>query len=921
MDTQETIAPLVSPGIEPIVFESKPSLGLTRRFSKANVDPYSLIEWEMRTCEIKNSKTGEIVFFAENLEFPKSWSLNASDIVADKYFRFVEQTDGTKKRETSVKQMIDRVANTIVKWGLHFGYFDNNKQEANIFCDELKYLLVTQQFSFNSPVWFNLGTHQGRLREEQMSACFIVGLEDTMTSILELGVTEGRLYKGGSGSGVNYSKLRSSREKLSGGGTSSGPVPFIFKDDCNAGSIKSGGSSRRAAKIAILNADHGDIFEFVSCKSKSEKMAHALINAGFDGDFRARFGVYQSVPFQNANHSVRVTDEFMQCVETNSDWNLMARDGVTVLETVKARALWNDICEAAHVCGDPGLQFDTMINQMHTVPAHGRISCSNPCSEYMSLDDSACNLASLNLRKFQNYDGTLDVDNFTHAVDVIITAMDILVDGSSYPTPKIQDNAHKFRQLGLGYTNLGAYFMAQGIPYDSDRAREQAAGITAIMCGRAYCQSAKLASVLGPFEGYEVNKSAMCKVMERHSDAVPTRASNPSDDYLFTAANYAWTDVRNLGFQYGYRNSQATVLAPTGTISFKMDADTTGIEPDLSLVKYKKVVGGSFMKIVNQGVQLALKVLGYDLTLQKEICAHMEQHGSMVGSRLKDEHLPVFDSSFPDPVGGRFLRPEAHLLMMAAVQPFISGAISKTVNAPAATSVEEIGHLYLMAWKLGLKSVALYRDGSKGSQPLQSEKSQKTVESDLTEQLKKALLELNKPHRRRLPEERKSLGHKFEIGNHEGYIHAGMYDDGDLGEVFIKMSKEGSTVSGLMDAIATLTSVSLQYGVPLEALVKKFRFAAFDPSGWTANPEIKHATSIIDYVFRWLELKFIKTVIPVVELESEEMKLAIHTDHTNGNGSKRSISTGHICPDCGHVTQRAGACFACSRCAWTGGCG
>lgn len=716
-------------------------------------------------------------------------------------------------------------------------------------------------------------------------------------------------------------------------------------DYCGSGIVVS--NTRRAAKLSVLNADHGDILEFIECKAKAEKMAHALIDANFDGDFRARFGAYQSVPFQNANHSVRVTDEFMQAVETNADWVLRARDG-SDLETVPARKVWDAICDAAWVCGDPGLLFDTTINKMHTIPVSGRINSANPCIEYMSIDDSACNLASLNLRKFQNTDGSLKVPEYLQAIDVLITGMDILVDGASYPTKKIQDNASKFRQLGLGYANLGAYLMAQGLPYDSDTSRIQAGMLTAILTGRAYRRSAELASRIGSFEGFRANSEAMLGVIKQHNTSIHEVVDHYINSgevqasfalivlCLIATAKQQWKECSDLGNRYGYRNSQVSVLAPTGSIAFKMDCDTTGVEPDLALVKLKKLVGGGTMRIVNQGVVGALKRLGYADQEIKIIENYMLKHGSVAGSGIQEKHLPVFDSSFPDPVQGRFLRPESHILMMGAIQPFVTGAISKTCNIPSDATREDISKLYMLSWKAGLKAVALYRDGSKKTQPLQNANTKDEITTVITkaqleiEQLRAQLADLtekSKLHRRKLPDDRKSIGHKFKIGEHKGYLHAGMYPDGTLGEIFIKMNKEGSTVSGLMDTVATITSMALQYGVSLEVLVKKFKYTSFEPQGWTGHPDIKKASSVVDYIFRWLELNFLSKEKPidVIELEPSPEVVKVSSgkpiDSSHGQNGNKTHNTGQICPDCGHVTQRAGACSACSFCGWTGGCG
>lgn len=880
------------------------SVEIERKFTKANQDPFDLVAWEFRTAEITNPTTGEKVFHAENLEFPASWSDNCTALVAEKYFRHVEYeytngvTETRKRKETSVREMVRRVADTITRWGTSLHVFREGP-DAAAFNAELKHILVNQMAAFNSPVWFNVGTKRGVMREEQCSACFINSVDDSMDSILELGRTEGVLYKGGSGSGVNYSNLRSSKEKLSIGGTSSGPVPFIAKDDLNAGAIKSGGGTRRAAKMAILNADHPDIFEFVGCKAHSEKAAHALIDAGFDGDFRARWGAYQMLPFQNANHSIRVTDEFMEAVKDDLAWELLGRDG-SIIEIVSARSLFDAVCDAAYHCGDPGMQFDTTINGWHTCPDSGRINGSNPCSEYMFLDDTACNLASINLIKFLDEGGNFDIDGFRHTVDVLITAMEILVDGASYPTQKIQDNSEKYRPLGLGYTNLGAFFMRQGLAYDSDEAREQCSFLTSLLTARAYRQSAKLAQHLGPFLGYAKNSYFMQDVIKRHAAESVSVRSTPSSGLLaWSAATEDWADAAALGSQFGFRNSQVTVLAPTGTISFLMDCDTTSIEPELALVKYKKLVGGGGIKIVNRRVIEALGVLGYSEAAIDVIEAYVLDTGSVVGSGVDEAHYPVFDSAFPESVEGRFLRPEAHILMMAAAQPFLSGAISKTCNIPKSATKQDVASLYVLAWRSGLKSVALYRDGSKRTQPLAS------VEE------KAEAAPAPSPVRRKLPRECPSLRHKFDIGAHEGYIHVGVYEDGTPGEIFIKMAKEGSTVSGLMDAWGIQTSMSLQYGVPIEQIVDKFKYTSFEPSGWSSEPGIGHARSILDYVARWLEMRYVNSVVDnPVDTSTPAIENVVESD-----------ATGIACPSCGHTTQRTGACATCPVCGWTQGCG
>ena len=864
---------------------------------------YDTVEWVTRPAKITNPMTGEDVFSIEEAEFPATWSANACALVAEKYFRYVEQSDGSLKRETSVADMIRRITETISRWGVQAGYFAN-EEHAGDFAHGLAYALLHQKVAFNSPVWFNVGTKRGRLNEEQCSACFINSLDDDMQSILELGLTEGKLYKGGSGSGVNYSKLRSSRESLSGGGFASGPVPFIQKDDFNAGAIKSGGTTRRAAKMAILDVDHGDIVEFIKSKAKGEKAAHVLIDSGvFTGDFRDRWGAYAMVPFQNANHSVRVTDDFMRAVETNGPWDLLARDG-NVLETVDAKDLWNMICQAAWECGDPGLQFDTTINKWHTSPVAGRINSSNPCSEYMYLDDSACNLASLNLLRFYT-DGQFDTRDFTHTIDLVITAMDIIVGAAGYPTEKIAENSDKYRPLGLGFSNLGAFLMAQGIPYDSVEGRAQAGAITAIISGQGYKRSAELAEAVGPFAGYSPNRASMLSVMGMHAQAVQDiAAAQPLSRALKGFASQVWDDCIRQGEEHGYRNGQISVIAPAGTISFMMDCDTTGIEPDLSLKKTKKLVGGGTISIVNQQVSRALRALGYENAEADRIVAYVDTCGSLSGSSLKPEHVPVFDTSLADPVSGRFIEPIAHVKMMGAVQPFVSGAISKTVNMPADSTVEDVSDIYLQAWRHGLKAVALYRDGCKRTQPLAAANA---VESEVAPPQLQT--------RMKLPKDCVAHRHSFQIGQQDGYLHVGMYPDGKPGELFITMAKEGSTVSGLMDAIGMLTSIALQYGVPLDVLVEKFSYTQFEPSGFTSNEDVRFAKSPLDYIFRYLGTQYIR--------DEDEVSL-VPPEVVEELPEKESYAyvEGVTCSRCGNNTlQRAGSCLTCSTCGWSEGCG
>lgn len=1278
-----SVPPFVTPVGLGDVSRLKNLPSLKRHFTQSGRNPEDMFAWEWRQATIheKDFKTGKTTTRTERAEFPASWSQNAVNIVASKYFRVVERVDGRTVKETSMRQVAQRLANTISLWAGCFGHL-SSQEEWYVLHDELVYMILDQRFAFNSPVWFNVGTKAGRLREEQTSACFILGIEDNMDSILEVGNIEGKLYKGGSGSGINYSPLRSSREELSGGGTASGPVPFIAKDDANAGAIKSGGTTRRAAKMAILNADHGDIFEFVRCKSVAETMAQALIDAGFDGNFDARFGAYQSVPFQNANHSVRVSDAFMTAVEADLTWDLRARDG-SVLETVNARELWNEILETAWRCGDPGLQFDDTCNRWHTLHANGRNNSTNPCqpawatvltpegirtfadidvgstiwsgkrwtkvvrkiatgvkpvlnyhtragvfvgtaehqvlskgervvagfaetidtaqgrtehrldncfdlqtvidglvlgdgsycyandgnntysilyvgdsdqsyftqdvsefinsrpydgkahrvkttlqpeelpktylrsipkrflegdrktiysflrglysangsvvasrvtlkaasfsvikdvqqmlsavgiksyyttnhetdvkfdngtytcresydlnistdrgqflsfigfiqpykqekllqicsttrgtsargpktsyevvahellgefpvwdieveadehtywtggllvsncSEYVSVDNSACNLASLNLRKFQKQDGTLNIADFVHAVDIVITAMDALVDGGRYPTEKITKNASNQRQLGLGYANLGAFLMYQGIAYDSAEGCRQAAAITALMTGRAYERSAQLAQRLGPFKDFENNRKYMLDVLTQHNNRADALRATGCDPDVVIAAKTAWQAAVKNANAHGVRNSQATVLAPTGTIAFAMDCDTTGIEPDLGIVKTKNLVGGGSMKIINQTVPPALNFLGYSAQDVEELTNYAHKHGSFVGSNLKTEHLPVFDTALADPVGKRSIMPMGHVRMMAAVQPFLSGAISKTVNLDHDYTPEQIGEIYFESWKMGVKCIAVYRDGCKRSQPLSSGDKKPEEKVSLSkmweEELKKKweqewLLTVGalRKERRKLPDDCRTMRHKFQIGGHKGYLHMGLFDDGTLGEIFIKMSKEGSTISGLLDAVATLTSYTLQYGIPLDAIVRKFKHASFEPAGWTGNKEIPQASSVIDYVFRVLENRFLKKSDKQHPFGNPETMTAAELRHALDltvperdsttvakipsvhavNGSLKvelEDATGNVCPDCGNTdVRRTGSCKTCGSCGWSGGCG
>ncbi len=886
---------------------TRKGLSFRRYFTKPGVHPFDEIEWELRSAVIANER-GETIFEQKEIEVPKSWSMTATNVVVSKYFH---GKLGTPNRETSVRQIVERVANTITGWGKKQHYFATT-DDAEIFYSELVFLLVNQYMAFNSPVWFNVGIEE----KPQCSACFINSVEDTMDSILELARTEGRLFKWGSGTGSNLSTLRSSRESLSGGGTASGPVSFMRGYDAFAGVIKSGGKTRRAAKMVILNTEHPDILDFIRSKSEEEKKAWALIEAGYDGGFNVPGGAYDSVFYQNANHSVRATDDFMGAVVDDKEWTTLAVRTGKPMDSYRARDLMKEMAEAAWVSGDPGVQFDTTVNNWHTCPGTAPINASNPCSEYMFLDDTACNLASLNLMRFRRPDGELDIESFCHAVTITITAQEIEVDNASYPTPRITQNSFDYRPLGLGYANLGALLMARGIAYDSDEGRGYAAAVTALMCGQAYKQSAQIAREMGPFKGYEKNREPMLKVMKMHGLAADKISDRTVPSGLLTAARKVWDDAYAIGREYGFRNSQATVLAPTGTIGFMMDCDTTGVEPDIALVKYKKLVGGGLMKIVNQTVPAALKKLGYIDEQIEHIIAFINKHDTIEGApHLKAEHLPVFDCAFKPAKGKRTIEYMGHVKMMAAVQPYISGAISKTVNMPSDVTADDIAKTYVEAWRLGLKAIAIYRDGCKRTQPLNTSLDQL---SGLIP--KKAI-------RRRLPDERAAVTHKFSIGGHEGYITVGLYPEALPGEIFITMSKEGSTISGLMDAFATSVSMALQYGVPLRVLVEKFSHMRFEPSGFTGNREIPIAKSILDYIFRWLGKRF----LPAEELPADETAepVAKLPEETTAAATRREIHEHEVyqaqadappCHACGSIMVRSGACYKCVNCGETSGC-
>ena len=903
---------------------SKVGLDFKRYFTDGRVSPFDAVEWERRVAQIGNEK-GQVIFRQENVEVPKSWSQTATNIVASKYFH--GKLD-SQERENSVRQLIGRVVDTIVDWGEIGGYFAS-PAARDAFSDDLTHLLVQQKMSFNSPVWFNVGVQA----KPQCSACFINSVQDDMKSIMDLVKTEGMLFKWGSGTGTNFSALRGSHETLSGGGIASGPVSFMKGFDAFAGVIKSGGKTRRAAKMVILNADHPDIKDFVESKMREERKAHVLIEQGYNSSIDGE--AYSSVFFQNANHSVRVTDEFMQAVDADRDWWTRNVTDGSPAEKLRARDLLKSISESAWHCGDPGMQYDSTVNRWHTCKTTGRINASNPCSEYMFLDDTACNLASLNLMKFMGPSGAFDVEGFRHAVDITITAQEILVDNASYPTPRIAENSHNFRPLGLGYANLGALLMSLALPYDSDGGRDMAGAITALMCGEAYAQSARISERLGTFPGFQANREPMLDVIRMHRDSVrPIKPENVQAP-LLAGARQAWDDALALGERHGYKNSQVTVLAPTGTIGFMMDCDTTGIEPDLALVKFKKLVGGGVIKIVNNTVPQALMRLGYSPEQTSQIVTHIDLEGTIEGApSLKPEHLPVFDCSLAPAGGGRSIAWRGHLKMMAAAQPFLSGAISKTINMPEESTVEDIVQAYVESWKLGLKAVAIYRDNSKRSQPLSAAGAKKETAAAKTAETASPVAEQRelfvRVSRRKLPSERQSITHKFSVGGHEGYITVGMYEDGTPGEIFIKMSKEGSTLSGFMDGFALSVSIGLQYGVPLKALVDKFINTRFEPSGYTGHRSIPYAKSVLDYIGRWLGGRFISAdyLTPGTDAavhagivasvaNSPTLKASIPEEPVS---SQVSFDGAPTCAECGMLMTPNGGCYKCENCGSTSGC-
>jgi len=973
-----------------------PGLTFRRLFTKPGVSPYDEIEWELRTAQITDAQ-GNVIFEQKDVETPKDWSMTATNIVASKY---LHGRIGTGERETGVRQLITRVAETIRAWGMNDGYF-RTAEDAATFHDELVHLLVRQYAAFNSPVWFNVGCDRIEPNSDarnwhwnsttrqvefgvtgytrpQCSACFINSVKDSLDSILTLAKTEGMLFKWGSGTGTNLSTLRSSTETLSGGGTASGPLSFMKGFDAFAGVIKSGGKTRRAAKMVILNIDHPDIVDFIECKSKEEAKAHALVAQGYDGS-HPDSDAYSSIFFQNANNSVRVTDDFMVAVRRDTDFSTRSIVDGRVVTTYKAKDLLYKIAEATWACGDPGMQYDSTVNRWHTSKNTARINASNPCSEYMFLDDSACNLASLNLLKFAP-NGTFDVEAYRHAVDVIITAQEILVDNAGYPTEMINKNSHDYRPLGLGYANLGALLMAAGLPYDSDAGRDYAACVTAIMCGEAYLQSSRVAEFCEPLApitdtvqtrlgvttaesmpgaacpGFYINREPFLDVIRMHRASVNNINSKNVPESLYEASKTCWDEALANGEKHGYRNSQVTVLAPTGTIGFMMDCDTTGIEPDLALIKYKKLVGGGMIKIVNNTVPGALFKLGYTHEQTDAIVSYVDATGTIEGApHIKDDHLAVFDCSFKPAKGTRSIHYMGHLKMMAAAQPFISGAISKTVNLPNAATVDDIVEAYTQAWKLGIKAVAIYRDGCKQSQPLSAAGTKTSAGNQAGKEESRtgvsALQEdnLNAPPRavrHRLPEERASITHKFKVGDHEGYITVGLYPEGCPGELFIKMAKEGSTVSGLMDSFALAVSIALQHGVPLKLLCEKFAHTRFEPSGWTNNTDIGFAKSIMDYIFRWLQLRFLSGQQQLLFDNLRPRALGSPAPEAVGdvNGStaplgteNRELRTGSIhaadalsgivdmgdapsCSFCGSIMTRNGSCYRCMSCGSTSGC-
>ena len=922
-----------------IATNSKVGIAFPRYFTsklEAGKTPYDETQWETRTASIGNDK-GSVIFEQRDIEVPVDWSQTATNIVASKYFY---GKLGSPERETSVAQLVQRVVDTISEWGMTDGYF-KTKEDGENFRLELAHLMLTQKACFNSPVWFNVGVKETRgygwiyeraadrvaklesgVLRPQCSACFIVSVKDSLESILDLAKTEGMLFKWGSGTGSNLSALREEDAVLSGGGRASGPLSFMKGFDAFAGVIKSGGKTRRAAKMVILNVDHPDVEKFIWCKAKEEKKAYTLVEAGYDSSLDGE--AYSSIFFQNANNSVRATDDFMEAAVNDGDWWTKTVAGGQPVNRYKAKDLMRQIAEATHQCGDPGMQFDTTVNRWHPCKNTSRINASNPCSEYMFLDDSACNLSSLNLMKFVGPDGQFDVEAFRHAVDTMILAQEIIVDNASYPTQRIGENSHNFRPLGLGFANLGALLMSMGIPYDSDQGRDFAGAITAVMCGQAYLTSSRVVEAVGTFPGYAANEQPFLEVIRMHRDSVGRIRKQNIPAALANGAQQCWDDAYESGRRHGYRNAQVTVIAPTGTIGFMMDCDTTGIEPDLALIKYKKLVGGGVIKIVNNTVPAALIKLGYTPEQVEKIVSHIDSSGTIEGApELRAEHLPVFDCSFRPQNGSRSIHYMGHVRMMAAVQPFISGAISKTINMPEESTVEEIMAAYTESWKLGLKAVAIYRDNSKRVQPLSSGSGKGEKKANVaaaTAAVAPVEKVVYRPVRRKLPDERRSITHKFSIGGHEGYITVGMYDDGAPGEIFITMAKEGSTISGLMDAFATAVSFNLQYGVPLKFLVDKFAHVRFEPSGWTGNQQIPYAKSIMDYIFRWLGAKFLGTEYAVTEAGESPTLRPTEPDPQQSLPFSAVTADAPLCAECGSIMTRNGSCYKCGNCGGTSGC-
>lgn len=919
-------------------------------FSKNGIHPFDEVEWEKRKAVIKNDK-GTVVFEEDNVEVPKAWSTLATNVVVSKYFYGAK---GTDVHEKSVRQLIHRVARTIADWGLKDGYFAS-AEDAENFYRELAYICVNQLGAFNSPVWFNVGLHQvyglsstsktcyffnpvsGKIEPSsdsykcpQGSACFIQSVADSMEDIMRLTAAEAMLFKYGSGTGTDLSTLRSSREKLSGGGTPSGPLSFMRVFDQVAAVVKSGGKTRRAAKMQSLKVDHPDIMEFINCKVNEEKKARALVKAGYDGSFNGE--AYSSVMFQNSNLSVRVTEDFMQAVEAGTVWHTKAVTTGDIVEVQDARVIMQNIAEAAHFCGDPGVQYHTTINRWHTCPNSGSINASNPCSEYMFVDNSACNLASINLMKFSDGRQVFDTKLFQHTIRVLIIAQEILVDNCSYPTFEITENSHRFRPLGLGYANLGALIMCLGKPYDSDEGRCFAAAVTALMTGTAYMTSAEIAAIKGAFEAYQQNREPMLKVIGMHREALEQIKNDADNSAILDEARKAWGHASELGQNHGFRNAQVSVLAPTGTIGFMMDCDTTGVEPDIALVKYKQLADGGMFKLVNRSLSAALNRLGYSDEQVKAIIKHIDEKDTIEGApALRPEHWQIFDCAFKPKNGERFIDYHAHLKMMSAVQPFLSGAISKTINMPSAATSQDIMQVFIDGWKIGLKAVAIYRDGSKGIQPVSTDKNSPGKEMP-------AEVVNAKPFRRRMASTRRSITHKFEVAGHQGYLTVGLYEDGSPGELFITMAKEGSTVGGIMDAFGTAISMCLQYGVPAATLMEKFTHSRFEPSGFTKNPEIPYAKSLVDYIFRWMAMTFPngkgqaleewhqpdkqngKPQADSAQTKVIEQNAASAEEMFYKQGQMVNQEDAPVCDQCGAITVRNGSCYRCFVCGSSMGC-